>query len=160
MKENNTGQTANKAVEVQKDAMLPDLSPSGGGVIGLALTVVGAILYLRRKISRDGLEVAKDSAENKMLKTAISERDKAMATANEAWRSRAEDAKLIGKLSSDVVHLSQSNETMAHELTALRQEIRDLRETIKLLTSPHTVNPIPPIPDPHPPVPPVLPPTP
>lgn len=100
-------------------SLLPEI-PQGGGILAACASVVAAVFYLRRKISRDGLEVTKDGAEGAMLETAIAERDKAMATAAEAWKVRTEDAKLIGKLSSDVEHLTKANEKLTAEVGSLR----------------------------------------
>lgn len=99
--------------------VIHELTPTGGIFAAIA-TAITTVLVLRRRISKDGLEVKKDGAEGNMLATAIAERDKAMATAAEAWKTRTEDAKTIGRLSSDVEHLTESNKRLAEEVSSLR----------------------------------------
>lgn len=65
-------------------------------------------MYLRKVVSRQNVEVTKDSAESNLIKTLQAERDKAMDAAREAWKSKAEDAKLIGELTSEVRALRES----------------------------------------------------
>lgn len=108
---------------------LPDI-PMGTGLLGTLLTVIGAVLVTRRKISRNNLDVKRDSAEKDILTTLQEERDKAMRAAEKAWASRATDAQLIGKLSSEVKHLSETNLSMREEVTSLREEIHELRKII------------------------------
>lgn len=127
-----TVQTATVGTPPALPDMLPNVSPSVG-VLSSVSAVLVALLWVRRKFSRDGLEVTKDASEGKLLITLATERDKAMESAREAWRSRADDAKQIGQLSSDVAHLTKTNEGLTSELTVLRSEVRELKDMVNLL---------------------------
>lgn len=127
-----TAQTATVGTPPSLPDMLPGVTPSVG-VLSSVSAVLVALLWVRRKLSRDGLEVTKDASEGKLIVTLAAERDKAMESAREAWRSRADDAKLIGQLSSDVAHLTKTNEGLTTELTDLRGEVRELKDMVNLL---------------------------
>lgn len=105
----------------------------GGGAVSIAVTLVAALLWLRRKLSTDNLGVSKDSAESHLMKTLAAERDKAMAAAEEAWSMRTKDAVLIGELTGKVNHLLEVNESLRQEISTVRDEIKDLRTLIKTL---------------------------
>ena len=124
------------------DLEVPDI-PShvvNGGVITTIMSLLGGILWIRKRISKDNLEVAKDDAERQLLIAAIKEKDKALAAAEEAWSSRTRDAKLIGVLSSDVSHLTKVNKSMTQEIArlsrvneALLMEVGGLRSEVREL---------------------------
>jgi len=117
--------------------LLPN-APEGTGVTGIVAAIIGIVLWLRRRVSRDGLEMSKDSAETTLILTLQAERDKAMDAAERAWSTRTEDAKLIGKLSSEVESLTRINMEMREqmremkmELHAMHQQINELHRTLQ-----------------------------
>jgi hypothetical protein len=96
--------------------------PSGfhiGSIVGATVTVIGALLWLRRRTSRDGLEIAKDRAEINTVAMLQNERNKAMEEAREAWRRRTEDAETIARLTGEVQHLSQKSALLEERVTTL-----------------------------------------
>ena len=104
--------------------MTPEVNGETAGWLtgGVAAFITG-LLWLRRRTSRDGLEVIKDRTEGKMLQTAIEERDKAMAQANEAWSQRTTDAGTIARLGAE-------NEYLKRELAAAQQLITDIQRGV------------------------------
>ncbi len=131
---------------------VPEGAAVGGSILGVVLFAIGTVLTLRKKLSKDNLEITKDRAETDLIKTyqdtirTLQEQNaKLDINARDAWRTRAEDAKRIGELTSKVEHLSEVNASMektieqlrgevsaAHQTTnELREEIRTLHQTIK-----------------------------
>lgn len=112
------------------------IPPDGGdssmwpalGAGGLA-----ALIYLRKFLSRQNVEVKKDSAEANLIKTLQEERDKAMAAAEKAWETRTADAKLIGELTSEVKALRMVNEEMRNQLKDMKQELDTVRLEVQSL---------------------------
>lgn len=116
----------------------------GGTLFTIATSLVAAILYLRRKVSKDGLEIKADAVQKGYLETLINERDKAMASASEAWRSRAGDAEKIGNLTASVEYLTKLNEDLRKEvkeskeqIIGMRKEMDELRTNINTLVAKH-----------------------
>jgi hypothetical protein len=105
----------------------------GGGAVGIAVSLVGAIFWLRRRLSSDNLGVKQDSANATLMKTLQEERDKAMKAAEEAWAMRTRDAVLIGELTGKVNHLLEVNETLRSDISSVRKEMQDLRLLIKTI---------------------------
>ena len=101
--------------------------------VAVAMTVISAILLIRRRISKDNTEIKKDSTERDLLHRMMQERDRAQAAAEEAWRNRAEDAKLIGQLTGEVKHLTEANQNLIQDVDALRRDIKDLHDTLTML---------------------------
>lgn len=79
----------------------PEL-PDGSSIWALGASALASLVYLRRFMSRQRVDLKKDDAEANLIKTLQEERDKAMAAAEKAWETRAEDAKLIGELTGEV----------------------------------------------------------
>lgn len=104
--------------------------PLGSSIIGTVISVAMGLLYLRRRISRDNLMVAKDVSEKRLMVVITEERDRAVLAAETAWRTRTEDAKLIGQLTAEVKHLTDANTNLIRDVAGLRQEISQLREII------------------------------
>lgn len=80
----------------------------GGG----ALIVGMWLMWLRRKMSRDGLEIIKDRGEGTLVQTLlevnaklVSENERLMLVANEAWSVRNADAVRIAQLEGMVEQL-------------------------------------------------------
>lgn len=107
------------------EPVLPDVPQ--GSLIGIAASFVAAVLWLRRKLSKDSVHAKHDEAEIDLIETLIKERDQARADLaqartreDEAWKARNEDAKMIGKLEAQV-------EALRQELVALREEVHRYR---------------------------------
>lgn len=116
---------ANSTIEV------PPALISGGGIFSAAATCVVAFLALRKRWSRDNLELTKDRAETNLIASyekIIAENTKTIQrldeNAREAWRTRAEDAKQIGELSAKVGHLTSLNESLNQQIARLTAMVR------------------------------------
>ena len=114
---------------------MPSLT-SGGGLITAIVSGLMGVLWLRRRLSRDSLEVAKDVGEKRLLSVITEERDRAVAAAEAAWATRTEDARLIGQLTSEVKHLTETNRNLISDVSGMREEIGQLREIIYSLLPP------------------------
>lgn len=101
--------------------------PDGTSIWTLGAGAAGALLYLRKFLSRQGVDIKKDSAEANLIQTLQEERDKAMAAAEKAWETRAEDAKLIGELTSEV--------------RALRAQVAEMRAVMERITNANQATP-------------------
>ena len=121
--------TDNTKAEVIADTnqlALPNGLVSGSSVIGVAATMVVAFLALRKRWSRDNLELTKDRAETNLI-DALEKRivdlradnQRLDENAREAWRHRAEDAKKIGELSAKVESLTAVNQHMEKQMAAM-----------------------------------------
>ena len=105
---------------------IPEGVAVGGGGVTLLLAIVYTVLSLRRRLSRDNVEVVKDRTESELITKLVQERDKYLENAREAWRTRAEDAKRIGELSTQVQHLTEDNENLRRNVKQLRTEVTRL----------------------------------
>jgi hypothetical protein len=105
-----------------------DIIPSDGTTLGtLGAGVLASLLYLRKFLSRQNVEVSKDSAESNLIRTLQSERDKAMAAAEKAWETRAKDAQMIGELTAQVSSLRELNEIMRQQMSDMKTELHQVR---------------------------------
>lgn len=98
---------------------IPD-APEASSLWTLGAGAFGAVMYLRKYISRQNVEINKDTAESKLIKMLQEERDKALAAAHDAWKTRAEDAKLIGELTSEVRSLRETVLQLKNEVDSFR----------------------------------------
>lgn len=130
----NTQQAASVSQPAEFPASLP--SVTGGGMIATGVSLVAGLLWLRRRLSRDSLEVAKDASEKRLLSVITEERDRAVAVAEAAWATRTEDARLIGQLTSEVKHLTEANRNLISDVSGMREEIVQLKEIIYSLIPP------------------------
>lgn len=122
---------------------LPATAISGGGVIGIAVTLILGFMGLRRRWSKDNLELTKDRAETNLIasyqKTIadLEERNKRLdENAREAWKSRAEDAKRIGELTAKVENLTTTNQNLEKRITELSAMVAQMMQ--QRATSPIT----------------------
>lgn len=122
------------------DAMAQQSMVQGGGIMTAVFTLIGGLMWLRRRYSHDGLEVKKDRQEGQLLEIIIKERNSAMDEAREAWAKRASDAELIGKLSAQVEALNELNHKTNNEVSLLRilnekqnTEIANLRSDFRAM---------------------------
>lgn len=103
---------------------LPVTPESAYGIGGLAMAAGVALLWLRRRLSRDTLEAVKDRAEGGLVKTLmevnaglVKENERLMQTANEAWKVRNADAVRIA--------------TLEGQLEAMRRDLERLTNAAK-----------------------------
>lgn len=126
-----TQQTQAMTVADAQSFGIPPALTSGGGIIGAAITFVVAFLALRKRWSRDNLELTKDRAETNLIasyeRTIENQQEQIKRldeNAREAWRTRAEDAKQIGELSAKVAHLTSINEALNKQVATLTAMVR------------------------------------
>lgn len=63
-----------------------------------AVALVGSAALLRRRLSRDRTEIAKDTAETSFVERLLLDRDSARADAREAWQAHQADVETIARL--------------------------------------------------------------
>ncbi len=131
-----TQTTTTVGVPPQQELFNVPLVGYGGGVLGSLLTFIGSVMWFRRKISRDNLEIARDVSEKKLLTVITEERDRAVLAAEQAWRTRTDDARLIGELTGEVKHLTDANAHLIKDVGSLRDEIAQLRDIIHSMLPP------------------------
>lgn len=110
---------------------IPDAS--GGSLWASGAGVLAGLLWLRKFLSTQGVEMKKDAAESSLMKTLQEERDKAMAAAEKAWATRAEDAKMIGELTSEVKASRQLIDTLHTQLREVRDELHTVSNDLKTM---------------------------
>jgi hypothetical protein len=94
---------------------------------GAAIAAIGgAVLVLRRRLSRDNVEVAKDRAEAGLVELLRKERDSAFAEAKRVRDQRTADAEIIARLMSDKAHLEAE----------VRRQRADYRRMVRELPAP------------------------
>ncbi len=128
--------TSTVGIKEQPELFNVPLVSYGSGALGSILTLVGTALWFRRKISRDNLEIARDVSEKKLLTVITEERDRAVLAAEQAWRTRTDDARLIGQLTGEVKHLTEANIHLIRDVGSLRDEIAQLRDIIHSMLPP------------------------
>lgn len=121
---------------------LPDGAMNGGGLLGVGITLVVGFLALRKRWSRDNLELTKDRAETNLItayQKTINDQQSTIQrldeNAREAWRTRAEDAKKIGELSAEVKHLTETNQAQNKKIENLTKVNVKLESKVDELTS-------------------------
>lgn len=139
-------------VEVPKgelDAMIDKAVLQGGGISSALFMLAYGLMWLRRRLSHDGVEIKKEKSEAQLMDIVIKERNSAMDDAREAWAKRASDAELIGKLTANVEGLKLLNhktnnevqllrllnEKQSLEMNTLRSDIRSIREQMQTCIS-------------------------
>ena len=105
--------------------------PDGTSFWTLGAGAVGSLLYLRKFLSRQGVDIKKDSAESNLIQTLQAERDKAMAAAEKAWETRAEDAKLIGELTSEVRSSRELIEQLRKQVAEMKTEFEAMYHQLR-----------------------------
>lgn len=105
--------------------------PEGSTIAATATSIVAGLIWLRRFLSREKVDLTKDLAEGHLIKTLQSERDKAMETAQQAWAVRTEDAKQIGTLMAKVEHLSAINANLVSSIEELKQEFALVKQELR-----------------------------
>ena len=135
-KTDGTHTTSTVVTDTQTGPTVPSTEMiQGGSIVGTIIALVHAFMWFRRKFSRDSMSIKDDNAHEKLVETLQEERDKAMKAAEEAWDTRAQDAKLIGGLTEKVNHLTAANDQLREEIHASRVEIQQMRVEIGELRS-------------------------
>lgn len=113
----------------------------GGGLVTAVLSIAAGIMWFRKQMSNDKLDVEKNRVEHSLLEVLTRERNAAMEDARQAWAQRAHDAEMIGRLTAEVDGLRKLNEKVNAEVSLLRDlntkqsvEIQSLREEFAALT--------------------------
>lgn len=122
--------------------LIPPNLPESSPMWTLGAGALASLIYLRRFLSRQSVDISKDGAESNLIKTLQDERDRAMAAAEKAWETRAEDAKLIGELSSEVKASRAVIDELKNQLKDLKAnmaevlaELHELREANRAASS-------------------------
>lgn len=118
----------------------PEISGPIYGLVGVVLTAAGVYAGVRRKLSRDGVEVTKDRVEESLIKNlrdaldiANAERDKADARAAEAWKGKTEDREKIAQLTAEVKHLNETNEKLTEQMKKMEGKLERLIQVVLTL---------------------------
>lgn len=105
-----------------------------GWMVGTTASVIAAILWLRRRTSRDSTEIAKDRAEESLIGKLANERDKAMEAAAEAWSRRTEDAKEIAGLRATNEYLKRDIERLTLDVERLSRQLDQVSAAMARIT--------------------------
>jgi hypothetical protein len=106
-------------------ARLEDWLAPAAGALG---ALVGALMMVRRRLSRDGVEMTKDRAEADLVEVLRSERDAAIAEARRVRDQHTADAEIIARLLSDKAHLEADVRRL---LADYRKMIRGLSPEVR-----------------------------
>lgn len=108
----------------------PDTSPypvsteQVGGIGFFVFSAIGAVLYLRRRLTKDKLESLKDRTEGLMLNDARTDRDKAMGDARQAWDR-------LNSMQQEHGRLIAENEYLRRELADAREQVTQIRQSVQ-----------------------------
>lgn len=108
------------------------------GTVGTLLALlVGAILKLRRRVSRDNTEVAKDRAETDLIKNlqtdreqAIREREQARESERGAWSEANRLAVVNAKLEQQVLYQQQEIDRLTKAVDDLQSALDEVKERL------------------------------
>lgn len=128
-----TDKTTTTTAAVGDAPQFPVAVPSGelaGSIFLAAATVVGGILWFRRKVSRDSTELIKDSSEGKLVKILMDERDTKAAEAKEAWALYNEMVKEHGLLKARNEYLDREVTRLTNELGAVNAKLDEVRQDL------------------------------
>lgn len=132
---------ANTQAETGSPSYVPNIPPAAEGAVGIVgtfVTIVGVIMYLRRKLSRDGTEIIKDRAEGHLLSQYIKDRENLMKehdTEIKAERAEREAAKASERMAWDKANamavenarLKSDNEYQQREIARLTAAMNHLQ---------------------------------
>lgn len=130
-----------RAVTVAEPPLvLPDnLATTGGGILGIAASAVVAFFVIRAKWSKSNLDVAQNKSAEDIIKTLQQQLDKAHTDRNHfqevaanAWRTRADDAKLIGELTAKVEHLTNVNAELKLTVSTLIEKVDKMEAIVEI----------------------------
>lgn len=141
--------------------LLPEITE--GTTLGSAIAgLLGLLIYLRKKLSRDRVDIQSNVAQVDLIGTLQKERDSARLgeelarkREDEAWKLRNADALLIGGLTAKVQTFADSNAMLVTQVAEQKETIsqltskvqalsEDLHSALRFLESTHaTLNPTP-----------------
>lgn len=124
---------ATAATAAAVNSAIPDSPVSGttAGWIGTGVAaVIWAALQLRRKMSRDGLDMKGDRAGIDMLERAQKERDQAVADARAAWATKNADSLELGQLRAENAYLKEQLRANAELVAAIRRGVQDVGQKV------------------------------
>ena len=121
MNETEVGQKA--TVEMPPDR-LPALVGPESGIVTAVVGVITAILWLRRKLSRDNTEVAKDAAEAKYVIGLTQELEKARAALVTVYTERNKLSEEVGELRASVKFLKEANQKLEERIAQLEHQVK------------------------------------
>ena len=101
-------------------SMMVDLLPGVSGWIAAAFAAMGSFALLRRRLSKDKTELAKDQAERTFIALMLAERDQAIAEKHEAWRVRQVDVESIARLTSQNLYQQEEIERLVREFATFK----------------------------------------
>jgi hypothetical protein len=99
---------------------------TAGGLGLIVSTLVGGIMWLRKRHSRDGVALQEDRNNTEILKTSLSERNQMAADMREAILRTAGDARVIGQLTAE-------NDYLKRELAEARATITEIRNSVQIV---------------------------
>lgn len=88
-----------------------------------AVAFAGSAALLRRRLSRDRTEIAKDTVEATFVQRLLQERDTAQADARAAWQARQGDAEIIARLTSLATGQAAEISRMTKNFAAFQRKI-------------------------------------
>ena len=108
-------------------------------IVATALSMLGlggGAAFLRRRLSRDSTEMTKDRTESKFVELLLADRDAAMASSREAWKTAQASAEAIARLVAENLHQTNEIHRLVDEFGAFkRMLIRLYPETRQFLSS-------------------------
>lgn len=94
------------------------------------------VALLRRRLSRDKTEMTKDRTENSFVELLLEERDRALASAREAWKGAQFSSEAIARLTEQNAHQAREIERLTREMDRLKRTVmRMYPETRDFLAS-------------------------
>lgn len=126
------------------EMQMPDASIIPWGIGSVGVSLLTALIYLRRKIPSDSLAISKDRIEGELLNKVMLERDAAVKRADDFSAKHSADAALIAGLQErnrylqeEVTRLNKAMEKLEAQFDELKKSVRSLTtESRKPITSP------------------------
>ncbi len=100
----------------------------------IIITVVGTTLWLRRKISRDGVEIIKDRAEGDLIKDLTAERDTLAASRDHLINRITEVEKERNEALLDVRSLTMEVQHLTEKVQELKKIVEDAMHKLEQAT--------------------------
>lgn len=86
----------------------------------------GGAAFLRRRLSRDRTEMTKDRTESRFVELLLEERDRALASAKEAWKGAQMSSEAIARLGAQNAHQAGEIDRLVRELERLKRTVMRL----------------------------------